>query len=297
MANYEWSECFFSIEGESMYAGHPTVYIRFTKCNFQCQGFNNPDKVDTTKIENIGFDPSKYKTLQEIPPITRGCDSIYSWDSKFKHMWHKGDEHELGNALLDLLPNRSYVYPSGKRIILSLTGGEPTLRAKFLPTLLNAPEFAEAKIVLIETNCAVPLKREFIMEINQWLCADKDRKWIWSNSPKLRASGEKWEEAIRPEIAAMQLMATGPEFTHQMEQYFKFVCGPDNADFEEVAKAMEEYYSAGIPRTTPVYIMPVACVTDQQTDIAALVAKQCMQRGYIYCHRVHLDVFDNAIGT
>lgn len=298
MAKFEWSEVFYSIEGEAKYSGHPTVYARFSMCNFQCKGFNNPEKLDTTKIEVLGFDPADYTDIYSIPLITRGCDSIYSWDPKFKHMWKKTDEHELANELVKLLPGGSFITPSGRPVILSLTGGEPTLRAKFIPALMNTPELADVKHILIETNCAVPLKREFIMEINQWLAADPTRKWTWSNSPKLSASGEKWEEAIRPEIAVMQSQVMGRDGDRsQVDQYFKFVCDETDQSFDEVARAMEEYYAAGIPRSAEVYIMPVACQDTDQTRISSKVAQQCMDRGYIYCHRVHLDVFGNTPGT
>ncbi len=297
MAKYEWSEVFMSIEGEAKYAGHPTAYIRFAKCNFQCRGFGNPENLDTTTVETLGFDPKDYKDIYSIPLITRGCDSIYSWDDKFSHMWKTTDEHELGKEVLKVLPHNAFNNPiTGQRVILSITGGEPTLRAKFIPALLNAEEFKDVEHILIETNCAVPLQWKFVEAINQWLCANPNRKWTWSNSPKLSDSGEKWEEAIRPEIADKQRAVMGCK-PGQVEQYFKFVCGPTDRDFDEVAKAMEEYYAAEVPRNTAVYIMPIACQQSDQEAIASKVAQMCMERGYIYCHRVHLDVFGNAPGT
>lgn len=234
-----------------------------------------------------------------IPLITKGCDSIYSWDPQFEHMWKKGDEHQLAQELLGVIPHRSFINPHTKKpVIVSITGGEPTLRAKFIPTLLNTEEFSDCQILLIETNCSVPLNWKFVTAMNQWLANNIKRKLIWSNSPKLSVSGEKWEEAIRPDIAMMQRAVTGNiDHGRQMEQYFKFVCGPDASDFDEVVKAMEEYYQAGVPRDAEVYIMPVACQVQDQTDIASRVAQMCMERGFIYCHRVHLDVFGNGVGT
>jgi uncharacterized linocin/CFP29 family protein len=132
------------------------------------------------------------------------------------------------------------------------------------------------------------------------LTEDKDRRWTWSNSPKLSVSGEKWEEAIVPAIARHQLAVFETRYgvLQPTEQYFKFVCGPSDADFDEVAKAMEEYYTNGdVPRSTPVYIMPVACIEEQQQQIAAKVAKMCIDRGYIYCHRIQNSVFGNGVGT
>jgi len=299
MAQFLWSEVFFffSSEGESRYSGTPTIYARLVGCNFECQGFNNPDKVDTTTVEGIGFDPKQYKTLQEMPLITRGCDSIYSWDKKFAHTWQRGSADDLIDAIIDALPNKSFIYPTGLRAIWSITGGEPTLHAKKLPELFHHPRMIDCQHILIETNCATPLKHEFLMEINKWLCADKNRKWTWSNSPKLSASGEPWEKAIRPEIATAQRLAMGPEFTNQMDQYFKFVSDGTDESFEEVAKAMEEYYTAGIPRSAGVYIMPAGTQEDQQMQVARIVADKCNALGYIYCHRIHLSVWGGTVGT
>jgi 7-carboxy-7-deazaguanine synthase len=297
MAKFEWSEVFMSIEGEAKYAGHPTAYIRFTKCNFKCPGFNNPFALDTTCTSVLGFDPKDYKDIYSIPLITKGCDSIYSWDPKFSHMWHKGTEAELADALVDVLPHKSFINPNtGKRVLLSLTGGEPTLRAKFLPTLLNTSQFAECKHILIETNAGVPLSLDFVGDINQWLCGDPERKWTWSNSPKLSVSGEKWEDAIRPEIVSRQALVTG-RHEGQSEQYFKFVCGPNESDFAEVERAMNAYYAGGVSKNVEIYIMPTACTEEQQQWISAKIAGMCIDRGYIYCHRIQNSVFGNGVGT
>lgn len=290
MAKYEWSEIFTSIEGEGPHSGVPTAYIRFVKCNFKCKGFNNPTNVDTETNEGLGFNPIEFKTLQDLPPVTIGCDSIYSWDNRFNHMWKTGDTDQLVEQLIDTLPHNSFKNPkNGFPVILSLTGGEPTLRQKQLPELLNHPKMADCEHILIETNCAVPIRDDFILALNRW--KTPKRKITFSNSPKLRASGEDWDSAIVPAVALRQEMVSGAEI------YFKFVCGDDVRDFDEVDKAMRAYWDAGVTKRNNVYIMPMGCVSEQQDTIAAAVAITCIDRGYIYCHRVHLDVFNNAIGT
>jgi CRISPR/Cas system-associated endoribonuclease Cas2 len=121
----------------------------------------------------------------------------------------------------------------------------------------------------------------------------------------LAVSGEKWEQAIQPKIAMQQLNWEVTEHeskeivnhTRDIEQYFKFVCDATDEDFAEVERAMNEYYEGGISRNTDVYIMPVACTEEQQQTIAAKVAKMCMDRGYIYCHRIQNSVFGNGVGT
>src|SRR4029079_4889483 len=129
---------------------------------------------------------------------------------------------------------------TGRDVILCLTGGEPTLRAKTLPALLAAPPLAGVRRLLIETNCAVPLPDAFLDELTAWATSRSGRKVIWSNSPKLSHSGEAWAEAVCPEVAVSQTRVQG------FEQYFKFVCRDVADDFDEVGRAMKAYHAAGI---------------------------------------------------
>lgn len=286
---YEYVECFNSIEGEAKYTGISTIYIRLTKCNFTCSKFNNPDNVDPSSHEVLGFNPGDIPTVTDIPQeISVGCDSIYAWHKDFKHMWTSCDENELAQTVTDLLPpNRDGDWSND---ILSLTGGEPTLRQKTIPTLLSHPLFDTLKHVLIETNCSVPINDKFIADMTEWVQAKPGRLITWSNSPKLSASGESYEKAIRPDIATRQLEIPNTE------QYFKFVCDAKQEHFDEVEKAMQDYWDGGVPKQHNVYIMPVSCTEEQQRQIMTQVADECLLRGMIYCHRVHNTVYDNAIG-
>jgi organic radical activating enzyme len=209
---------------------------------------------------------------------------------RFKHLWDSGDEDKLVEETMKVVPHGSWRHPeTGQPVILSLTGGEPTLRSKHLMSLLNHEAFNGLLYLLIETNCSVALDKEFIDALNTWVLKANGRKIIWSNSPKLSCSGESWEKAIRPSVAKQQILHWGTD------QYFKFVCGASDRDFNEVAKAMAQYKAVGIH--APVYIMPMACTEEQQDEISAKVAHMCIDRGYIYCHRIHNSVFGNEIGT
>lgn len=293
----EVSEIFMSLEGEGPHTAHPTAYVRFARCQFTCAGFNNLNgERDDKGYAPVSFDPANYTSIHDIPLITKGCDSQYAVNPAFAHMWEKLTIDEIAERLVAILPHNSWVHPtSGLPVILSLTGGEPTLLWKRLPELLNHPLLESCKHVLIETNAGVPIKWKFVEDINQWLHKDPTRKWTWSNSPKLSASGEKWEDAIKPNVAAMQrAVMVNPG---QVEQYFKFVCGPIERDFDEVAKAMEEYYAADIPRTASVWVMPEACTQEQQQAIDQEVAMMCMDRGYLFCYRFQNALWGNGVGT
>lgn len=299
MSKFEVSEIFMSLEGEAQFTFHPTAYIRFARCNFSCPLFNNPEREVTEKgYAPLGFDPKDYATIHDIPLITRGCDSQYSVNPAFAHMWRKLDADALVDELLSVIPGNKLVYDTGLPVIVSLTGGEPTLKWKFLPEIMNHPKMAHCKHFLIETNCAVPFKEEFIWSILDWLRGDPKRVWTWSNSPKISSSGEKRSDAIRPEIALMQTVLRGQApYANQVNQYFKFVVDGSEADYQEVKDVMKIYHDAGLPSNTPVWIMPQACTEEQQREISKSVAKRCMVEGWLYSHRVQNDLWGNGVGT
>jgi organic radical activating enzyme len=306
MAKYEWSEVFQSIEGEAKFSGHPTAYVRFARCNFKCPLFNNHNKdLGEDGYADLGWKPIDFKSLNDIPLLHKGCDSQYAVNPAFAHMWHKGDETELATALFDILPNKTFV-TKHKPIILSLTGGEPTIRIKFWIPLLEKAYENGMRHILIETNCASPLRPRDVDALYDWAVNKGDVRITWSNSPKLSVSGETWEDAIRPEIAMAQIthkeknilaFVDSAYWNQRVDQYFKFVCDPSETHFAEVDMAMEAYYQAGISRDAEVYIMPTACTEEQQQEVSAKVAQMCIERGYIYCHRIQNSVFGNGVGT
>ena len=311
MARFNWAETFISLEGEFLYQGYPTVYVRFSRCNFTCQKFNNPDNIPITN-DVLGFNPKDYNNLKDIPLITMGCDSLYAHDDRFSHLWKSGNEHELAAELTALLPHVTNTMPheldqlldsdrwihpiTGHPYILSLTGGEPTLYQKIIPELLQHPLLNDLRLLLIETNASVPLRDEFIEQLNSWLRQDYQRKIIWSNSPKLSASGEDWSKAIRPEIVKKQLEVIGGLERNRCIQYFKFVVGPRSEDFEEVEKAME-VYATTIGYNTIVGVMPECCTAAQQVEIGKQVADMCIKRGYVYVSRLQNYLWGNEVGT
>lgn len=299
MSKFEVSEVFMSLEGEAQFTFHPTAYIRFARCNFSCPLFNNPNKEVTPKgYAELGFNPKDFASIHDIPLITKGCDSQYSVNPEFAHMWRKLDADQLVEELLSVIPGNDLIYPTGLPVIVSLTGGEPTLKWKFLPEIMFHERMKKCRHFLVETNCAVPFKEEFIWKIQEWLTNNRKRMWTWSNSPKLASSGENRKDAIRPEIALMQhaLKNIGPNHG-QVNQYFKFVVDGSEKDYDEVKEVMTIYHDAGLPIDVPIWIMPQACTEEQQREISKQVARRCMQEGWLYSHRVQNDLWGNGVGT
>lgn len=228
-----------------------------------------------------------------MPEITVGCDSIHSWHEDFSHLWTTATVDQVIDELENILPY-GWTHPVTKQnIIFSITGGEPLMHQKNLPELLLHPRMKDCKHILIETNGSVALTPRFQQSLKEWWQINPyDRNITFSNSPKLSASGETWKSSVKPKAIYSQRMEIP-----NVELYLKFVCDAKDEHFDEVVRALAEYHTNGVPITTPVYIMPMACTESQQTDIEKNVALMCMKYGFIYAHRVHVNVFKNAMGT
>nr|WP_228256057.1 7-carboxy-7-deazaguanine synthase QueE [Malaciobacter halophilus] len=119
-----------TIQGEGKRVGTASVFIRFGKCNFKCEGF-----------------AVEYETPSGIKKCA--CDSYYAVDPAFKDQWHT-----FSNAN-DLIEEVNKILPSYKCDIV-ITGGEPLLywKNKEFQKLLKYYVTNDYKVT-IETNASL----------------------------------------------------------------------------------------------------------------------------------------------
>ena len=67
-------------------------------------------------------------------------------------------------------------------------------------------------------------------------------------------------------------------------------------DFKEVDKFVEAYKTVGV-NLDAVYCMPEGATLEQQTLTERGVAEACMETGYKFSPRLHINLFGNAWGT
>jgi organic radical activating enzyme len=281
MQKIKVSELFYSIQGEGRFMGVPSIFLRTFGCNFTCDGFGMPRGEKSDEREIIAQHSDQYKDYKSLPLVTTGCDSYASWDVRFKHLSPLLSIDGIVDAILRMLP-----YGKWTSEHLVITGGEPLLGwQRAYPSLLSHPGMVNLQELTFETNGTQELTSEF----SEYLKTHWRKGWdrlTFSVSPKLSVSGEKWEDAIKPDVI-MQYQEHG-------YAYLKFVVA-DEKDVAEAAMAVECYKDNGF--TGPVYLMPVGGVESVYAMNNKNVALMAMKKGWRYSDRLQVPLFKNEWGT
>lgn len=287
------SEVFFSIEGEGILTGFPTLFVRSFGCNFTCSGFGQPPKtaVDIPLQRSLftGRDfQSGLQSLKDFVVAPIGCDSAYSWAPEYKHLAQQYDVEHLVAEIRRILPANAFL--NRLKPTLSLTGGEPMLHQKFWTEFVRHPFIQQFDRILIETNGSVHITKDFTQALLRW-SACNEKSVIWANSPKLSLSGEPRHRAVRPLAILSQRESSSI-------QYFKFVTDGSEDSVAEIKDVISEYeYSVGPIEGPAIQLMPVGATKDQQEELQRRVAEVCMAEGFVLCSRVHIWIFGNSVGT
>jgi 7-carboxy-7-deazaguanine synthase len=286
MSKIKVSELFYSIQGEGRYMGVPSVFLRTFGCNFTCDGFGM--KRGEKSNERHAVNAKSYKSYSDLPLVSTGCDSYASWDVRFKHLSPYYNTDKLAERIVDILP-----YKEWRDEHLVITGGEPLLGwQRAYPSLLDQPCMNNLKEITFETNGSQELSDELFDYLISWQ-EDKNISLgrgydsiTFSVSAKLSVSGEKREEAIRPNTIV--------QYQQLGHTYLKFVIA-SNEDMEEVLEVTDLYRSAGF--TGNVYVMPVGGVESVYSLNNRTVAELAMKYGLRYSDRIQVPLFKNAWGT
>lgn len=97
-------EIFATLEGEGIYIGRPSVFLRLFGCNLTCKAFASPDS-------------------------PHGCDSYISWSVKNKRTF---------DEVFEIFETEGFIEKIRDGAILKITGGEPLARQKPLIAWLHA---------------------------------------------------------------------------------------------------------------------------------------------------------------
>jgi organic radical activating enzyme len=229
-------------------------------------------------------DPNAYSDYRDLPLVSTGCDSYASWDPKFKHLSPLMEVSDITSKMKELLPGGTF----GRDKHLIITGGEPLLGwQRSYPELIQECMSFGLTHLTFETNGTQPLSPDL------WGFLNSKALWpglevTFSISAKLPCSGEKWEEAIVPDVVKEYVKIK------DHRSYFKFVVSTQQ-DVEDAMRAKAEYEAAGID--IPVYLMPVGGVNSVYELNERQVADYCRDNGLRFSPRIQVPLYKNAWGT
>lgn len=300
---YKYSEIFTSIQGEGIYTGVPTVWLRWFLCNLQCNGFGQkqPEEASTHILPYKEFDVSTVKRIEDMPVWDYGCDSSYSWAKKFKDLCPAHTAPDIAARIEKQLatfndnPDGKFSLPSNrevKDVHFCMTGGEPMMpkTQEGIVELLHAMADREnlPRFITVETNGTHSISDDLARIVASYVASGGE--WFWSVSPKLLyTSGEPPTRAIKPAIVKTYQDITG-------KGQLKFVVSNRPEAWDELEERVDDFRNQGIH--LPVWIMPVgATVESQSDDDMREIVEETIRRGYNVSARVHAYIWGNKIGT
>ena len=279
------SELFYSAQGEGRFIGVPSVFLRTFGCNFTCSGFGMPPGEKSTDADDIAGVIHFFNKFEELPLAHTGCDSYASWHPAYKDLSVNYNTEEVVDKLLAITPNHHWVQENGNDVHLVITGGEPLLGwQRTYEELLSNAKMADLKNITFETNGTQALQGKFKDFLKKWT-KEHQGCVTFSVSAKLSASGESWDDAIKPDIVA--------EYEKYGTTYLKFVVETEE-HFAEVDKAVEEFRKGGF--TGIVYVMPQGGIVAPYEQNRVRVADWALTKGYCYSPRLHVDLWGNGWG-
>lgn len=284
MSKIKIAELFYSIQGEGKYMGVPSVFLRTFGCNFTCSGFGMPRGEASEQADEIGYTHKlieSFTKYEDLPLVSTGCDSYASWHPDFKELSPMLTSEAIVDRIMELIPFHEW-----KDEHLVITGGEPLLGwQRAYPDMLNNTKMKSLKEITFETNGTQKLTPEFKAYLTKWN-SEVGKELTFSVSAKLPCSGEKWEDAICPEVVC--------EYEQVGTAYLKFVIATEE-DLKDAERAVEEFRDRGFKGH--VYIMPVGGVEQVYALNNRTVADMAMRKGWRYSDRLQVPLFKNEWGT
>jgi len=300
-----YSEIFRSIQGEGVYTGVPTVWLRMFGCNLECNGFgqDDPTNPDSYILPYKEIDLKDITVPEQLPVFPYGCDSSYSWSKRFSKIQRRGTPEEVAQELFQLMyDNKTHI---------AFTGGEPMMKAaqknivKIIKEIkdlykINNEYKHQGNItnITFETNGTRPIESTLRGTIMLDSALSSSTEYFFSVSPKIwSTSGEK--DRICPDIVKEYQDACGKPNQYQSSKdpqgQLKFVCNGSLSSWDEIEDAIDQFRDAGV--IYPIWIMPVGATEESQNkDHVAEIAEETMDRGYNVAARVHCYIWGNEIG-
>lgn len=253
------AEIFYSIQGEGVTIGIPSIFIRFSNCNLSC-GIN---PIHISKITKYKWNQAQVNELK-LKDATWVCDTIATFTQGKNYTIDELDKYFIDNDFYFYLRNGAHII---------FTGGEPILNET---NIINIIKLFNSKVkniyYEIETNGTILPNLLTKIDIQ------------FNISPKLKNSGLPENIRIKKKVLK--------ELSENNKSYFKFVVNNEK-DILEIIDLQNEL---NIPNNK-IILMP-ACQNRVEKDlIQDKIVEYCKINNFRYSTRLQIDIWNKTVNV
>ena len=272
-------EVFTSIQGEGIYTGVPSVFVRVAGCNLRCVFGNS--RCDTP-----------YSSFELEKPIASTVDEVL----------------KLVGAELEKNCNVRH---------LVLTGGEPMLYREAIKEFYEKLILDWSIELTIETNGSLPALEmwstkadtDYDLEYDYWVD-------LWSVSPKLSTSVDKQckylteAQAKDHDMKRINIKNLASYMRDHIDVQrsgisgsriqFKFVYSGEESvkEIRDIVEMVADELDVSVNYVNEhVLLMPEGTTNDQLNNIAQECAEVCIREGWQFCDRLHIRIWGDKRGV
>ena len=268
---------FFSLQGEGVRAGKPSIFIRYAGCNLRCQfGLKCPNAVSRDipeNIQNVIDNIDKYKDVKDLPVFPNYCDTYIGILPAFSHFWKTYETtEELVEEVLNLVDGDL------NDVDVVFTGGEPMLHQDQMLEVISKLISNGLTDVTIETNGTIPIK-----DIKAWEILNYAISITYSISPKISSANYTIDQTCNPE--AVRSYSKACNFAGCI--VLKYVVMNED-DIPNVIEYTQRYKDAGVD-IDEVCLMPCGGKADDKFDeTQRRVFDLCVKYRFRYSPRLQM---------
>jgi 7-carboxy-7-deazaguanine synthase len=256
------AETFVSIQGEGALTGTPSLFIRLSGCNLRCRWCDTP----YASWEPEGPQRMVDELLEEARLFVEGTQARGHGGTKGADQAAPGPTGSIRHAVLT--GGEPMIFKPLSRLCAGLRGLGMHITIETAGTVFRPPQDTPCDLMSISPKLAnsTPLRGDPRDPGGRWRRIHEHRRF---DPETLQALIDAYPDR------QLKFVVTGPE---------------DLPEVEHLLGQLKGF------RPDQVMLMPEG-TQPPPAGSTAWIARACLERGWRYCHRIHIDLFGNTRGT